>query len=185
MFHLQNNQKIIQYSSFLFLIVCLILGTTTAGVFGNEVVQTNPSAIAKKSSLNAKTQQALKEALADEYQARAFYQAVINKFGEVKPFSNIVMAEERHAIALEQLFLQYGLAIPQDSYANKMEVPGTLLAACQMSIVTEKENRGMYDLFLAFIQEPDIRMVLERLSNASQQKHLPAFERCQQRLSRS
>jgi hypothetical protein len=54
-----------------------------------------------------------------------------------------------------------------------------------MSIVTEKENRGMYDRFLAFIQEPDIRMVLERLSNASQQKHLPAFERCQQRLSRS
>ena len=67
------------------MIVCLILGTTTAGVFGNEVVQTNPSAIAQKSSLNAKTQQALKEALADEYQARAFYQAVINKFGEVKP----------------------------------------------------------------------------------------------------
>ena len=185
MFHLQNNQKIIKYSSFLFLIVCLILGTTTAGVFGNEVVQTNPSAIAEKSSLNSQTQQALKEALADEYKSRAFYQAVINKFGEVKPFSNIVMAEARHAAALEQLFLQYGLAIPQDSYANKMEVPGTLLAACQMSIVTEKENRGMYDRFLAFIQEPDIRMVLERLSNASQQKHLPAFERCQQRLSRS
>ena len=98
------------------MIVCLILGTTTAGVFGNEVVQTNPSAIAQKSSLNAKTQQALKEALADEYQARAFYQAVINKFGEVKPFSNIVMAEERHAIAMEQLFLQYGLAIPQGEH---------------------------------------------------------------------
>lgn len=183
MFHC--NQKISRYSSFLLLIVCLILGTTAKSVLGKGDIQTNPTAIAEKSSLNSQTQQALKEALADEYKSRAFYQAVINKFGEVKPFSNIVMAEDRHAIALEQLFIQYGLAIPQDSYANKMEVPGTLLAACQISIVTEKENRRMYDRFLAFIQEPDIRMVLEKLSNASQERHLPAFERCQQRLSRS
>jgi len=54
-----------------------------------------------------------------------------------------------------------------------------------MSIVAEQENREMYDRFLAFIEEPDIRMVLERLRDASQQNHLPAFERCQQRLSHS
>lgn len=185
MFHPQSNQKITQYSTFLLLIVCLIFGTTAKSVFGKGDVQTNPTEIAQTSALNSKTQQALKEALADEYKSRAFYQAVINKFGEVRPFSNIVMAEARHAAALEQLFIQYKVAIPPDAYANKIEAPGSLLTACQMSIVTEKENREMYDRFLAFIQEPDIRMVLERLRDASQQKHLPAFERCQQRLSRS
>jgi hypothetical protein len=182
MFH--YNQKISRYSSLLLLFVCLIFGTTAKSVLGKGDVQTTPTEIAQTSALNSKTQQALKEALADEYKSRAFYQAVINKFGEVRPFSNIVMAEARHANALEQLMIQYKVAIPPDAYANKIEAPGSLLTACQMSIVTEKENREMYDRFLAFIQEPDIRMVLERLRDASQQKHLPAFERCQQRLSR-
>jgi hypothetical protein len=86
MFHPQNNQKSTQYSSFFLLIVCLILGTKTESISGKEAIQTNSSAIAQKSALNPKTQQALKEALVDEHKARAFYQAVMNKFGEVKPF---------------------------------------------------------------------------------------------------
>jgi hypothetical protein len=141
--------------------------------------------VAQQSSLSPEAQQALREALDDEYKARAFYQAVIDKFGAVRPFSNIVESEGRHAAALEGLFAKYGLAIPEDTYAGKMEAPATLLAACEAGIAGEEENRAMYDRLLASVREPDVRVVLERLQEASQQRHLPAFQRCQQRLSRT
>ena len=41
------------------------------------------------------------DAINDEYHARAFYNAVIDKFGEIRPFSNIVQAETRHAETIE------------------------------------------------------------------------------------
>ncbi|MGB7250036.1 MAG: hypothetical protein WBC73_13945, partial [Phormidesmis sp.] len=44
---------------------------------------------------NERTQQAMVEAINDEYRARALYGAVLEKFGEVRPFSNIVQAENR------------------------------------------------------------------------------------------
>lgn len=41
------------------------------------------------------------EALDDEYKARATYRKVIEAFGPVRPFVNIVEAEDRHAEAIE------------------------------------------------------------------------------------
>ncbi len=45
-------------------------------------------------------QKALVEALQDEYKARATYRLVISKFGEIRPFINIIESEERHIQAL-------------------------------------------------------------------------------------
>ena len=42
----------------------------------------------------------LTEALNDEYKARATYQLVTRTFGEIRPFINIVEAENRHIQAL-------------------------------------------------------------------------------------
>ncbi len=44
------------------------------------------------------------EAINDEYKARATYRHVIRKFGEIRPFINIVDAESRHIEALLPLF---------------------------------------------------------------------------------
>jgi hypothetical protein len=49
---------------------------------------------------DAKTIKALCEALDDEYKARATYRKVIEAFGPIRPFVNIVEAEDRHAKAL-------------------------------------------------------------------------------------
>ena len=50
---------------------------------------------------------ALLEALEDEYKARATYRLVINKFGQIRPFINIIQSEERHIQALLPLFRKY------------------------------------------------------------------------------
>ena len=128
--------------------------------------------------IDAKTQQVMVEAINDEYRARAFYTAVMQKFGNVRPFSNIVQAEERHVQLWNSLFTKYGLPIPEDTFAGKEEVPNTLKAACQMGVEVEIANVKMYDNFLGFINEPDLRAAFTQLRYVSQNNHLRAFQRC-------
>ena len=127
---------------------------------------------------DTKTQQAMVEAINDEYHARAFYTAVIEKFGNVRPFSNIVQAEDRHVQLWNTLFTKYGLPIPEDTFAGNAEAPDTLNAACQMGVEAEIANVKMYDNFLSFIKEPDLRAAFTQLRYVSQNNHLRAFERC-------
>lgn len=128
--------------------------------------------------VDAKTQQVMVEAINDEYRARAFYTAVMQKFGNVRPFSNIVQAEERHVQLWNSLFTKYGLPIPEDTFAGKVEVPDTLKAACQIGVEAEIANVKMYDNFLSFINEPDLRTAFTQLRYVSQNNHLRAFQRC-------
>ena len=44
----------------------------------------------------------------DEYRARATCRAVLDAYGDVRPFVNIVESEERHIQALERLCRCYG-----------------------------------------------------------------------------
>lgn len=129
-------------------------------------------------NLDARTQQAMIDAINDEYRARAFYTAVIDKFGAVRPFTNIVQAEERHTQLWNRLFTHYGLTIPEDTFAGNVEAPDTLQAACQMGVEAEIANVQMYDDFLTFIQEPNLRAAFTQLRTVSQNNHKPAFERC-------
>jgi hypothetical protein len=132
---------------------------------------------------DTRTQEAMVAAINDEYQARAFYTAVIEKFGSVRPFSNIVRAEDRHVQRWYTLFNQYGLPIPDDIFAGQVEAPTTLQAACEMGVAAEIADAQMYDRFLEFVDEPDLRATFIQLSNVSRNNHQPAFERCVSRWS--
>jgi hypothetical protein len=57
----------------------------------------------------------LREALIDEYQAIAVYQNVIDAFGPVRPFTNIIEAERTHVQALLPLFARYGVPVPEET----------------------------------------------------------------------
>lgn len=129
-------------------------------------------------NLDARTQSAMIDAINDEYHARAFYSAVIDKFGSVRPFSNIVQAENRHVQLWQSLFAQYGIPVPEDTFAGNVEIPDTLQAACQMGVEAEIADYQMYDRFLSFVQEPNLRAAFTQLSYVSQNNHQPAFERC-------
>jgi len=123
----------------------------------------------------------LMEALDDEYKARATYRKVIDVFGPVRPFINIVEAENRHASALLRQFERLGLQPPTDEWAGNIDVPASIEAACEAAITAEIENAAMYDRLLADLDDPIVRDVLLNLQDASQNRHLPAFRR---RLSR-
>ncbi|MGP0593065.1 ferritin-like domain-containing protein [Nitrospira sp. T9] len=118
------------------------------------------------------------EALIDEYKARASYRLVLNTFGEIRPFRNIVEAEETHAQALELLCAHFGIPLPKDDWEGKLEPPSSVFEACQASVQGERDNIAMYERFLRQTKVPEVRALFQRLQAASRQHHLPAFERC-------
>jgi len=132
-------------------------------------------------------QAALTRALEDEYHAEAFYTAVIDAYGPVRPFVNIVAAEQQHARAVAALMEAYGMAVPENGMLGSAEiaaaVPGSLAEACQIGVDAELENRSLYDGQLIPVSSayPDIVNVMQALRDASENNHLPAFARCADR----
>lgn len=133
--------------------------------------------------VNPELPYALATALDDEYRARATYQAVVDTYGPVLPFSNIVHAEERHISALVSLFQRYGLVLPADRWAGNVVPRGSLLAECEAAVEGEIRNYQMYDQLLTRVSEPDVHRVFSNLRNASAYHHLPAFQACTAALS--
>jgi hypothetical protein len=123
-------------------------------------------------------EEALTAALDDEYRARATYRAVLRAYGEVRPFANIVQSEERHIEALERLCKRYDVKVPPDPYASRIPAPESLEAACEAAAAAERENGALYERLIAAAgQRADVAEVFRRLRAASQENHLPAFER--------
>ena len=133
------------------------------------------------SGLNETEIRAIEEALDDEYRAWATYDQVIRDFGDVRPFINIRQAEARHIEALRALFSRYGLDIPENPWPGRVTRYASLHEACQAGVAAEIENAALYDRLLASTQRADIVAVFRNLREASQENHLPAFQRCVQR----
>lgn len=130
--------------------------------------------------LSQEVQVALDEALNDEYKALATYEAVIDKFGFVRPFAMIKGAEEQHIASLVALYDKYGLTTPDNSWLGKITVPDTLTEACQVGVEAEIANAALYqdELLPVVADYEDISAVFKSLMTASEENHLPAFEKC-------
>ena len=123
-------------------------------------------------------EEALHAALDDEYHARATYRAVLDAFGDVPPFIHIVESEERHIEALKRQCEKHGIEIPSDTWAGRVSAPESLIQACENAVKAERENTGLYEkLIEAAHEHPDVQETFQRLREASQERHLPAFER--------
>ena len=115
-------------------------------------------------------------ALQDEYLARGEYQKVIEKFGDRRPFSNIIKAEEKHISWLKLLFTKYGVALPPDRGLELAKVPATFKESLPIGVDAEVANIAMYERFLKKDLPEDIRDAFSRLLSGSE-NHLAAFKR--------
>jgi hypothetical protein len=136
------------------------------------------------SALDDIERKALQEALDDEYKAHTTYDQVIRDFGPVRPFVNIVDAEARHISALLSLFEKYEIAAPANRWPGNVTRFSSVHAACVASIQGEIDNVAIYDRALKTTHRSDILSVYQALRSASQDRHLPAFQRCAERPSR-
>ncbi len=121
--------------------------------------------------------EALVYAIQDEYLAQARYEAVIAKFGSIRPFSNIKAAEQRHISALVNLFQKYNMKVPEDNAKQYVSAPATLKDAFNQGVQGEIDNIAMYDKLKTIPSLPeDAKAVFTQLGAASK-NHLRAFQR--------
>ena len=138
--------------------------------------------MSRNNIISAQELKALADALADEYMAHETYTQVIRDFGEIQPFSNILEAEARHVAALVTLFEHYGLSVPPNRWPGKVPRYPSIHEACIAGVQAEINNAALYDQLIASTRRPDILEVFKALRSASEDHHLPAFQRCVQRL---
>lgn len=111
---------------------------------------------------------------------------MISKFGEIRPFINIVEAEGRYIEALLPLFSKYEIDVPEDNWYARIQPPDSLIEACRAGVEDEIGNAEMYDRLLDATKEyTDVQQVLMQLQKASAENHLPAFQRCVERGGKS
>jgi hypothetical protein len=114
-------------------------------------------------------------AIQDEYLARAEYDRILSGNGNVRPFSNILRAEETHIDALLPLFDVYGISTPANEGESRTASAANLTEAYQAGVNAEVNNIAMYETFLDQDLPSDVRTVFESLMHASE-NHLRAFQ---------
>lgn len=125
---------------------------------------------------NYTLEEMLTYAIQDEFMAQAEYDAIIDKFGVQKPFSNIINAEGKHIDMLLPLLKAYDVTVPKNDAADRIKVPENLEKSYTAGIEAEKKNIAMYKSFLKEDLPDDVKVVMEKLLEGSK-KHLVAFER--------
>jgi hypothetical protein len=121
----------------------------------------------------------LQNAIVEEYGALNLYQAVINQYGDVYPFNQIVLAEQQHVNALIRQATKYGITVPENMGLTTEPSFATLQNACQAGVDAEIADAALYDDLLPLVSShSDLVQVFTSLQNASLNYHLPAFELC-------
>lgn len=153
-----------------------ILALTTLTAMGPK--DSTPTNVIQHDQAKVDLKVALDTALDDERKAKAFYKAVMEKFGERRPFSNIIQAEQRHANALIAQYERLNLPVPEDRWKDHtFEVPDSFQETADMSIVAEIENVAVYDRIESMVSDEQVLAVFDNLRWASQERHLRAFTR--------
>ncbi len=131
-----------------------------------------------KGELNIEEIKGLLLALNDEYMAMAIYGQVNKDFNDPRPFSNIERAENQHAERLKAILKTYNLPIPENKWIGQVPKFQSVTEACKASVEAEIVNRDLYSKLFKSTEREDILTVYKALQRASEENHLPAFERC-------
>ena len=132
----------------------------------------------KPGPLSDTAKAAVEEALRDERRGEAMYARVLKDHGDVRPFSNVVRAERRHAAFLEDALKARGLAVPAPP-AGEVPAYSSVKEACAAAVAFEVQNVALYDRLLAAGPVPDdVKRAFDHNRMASLDHHKPAFETC-------
>jgi hypothetical protein len=150
-----------------------LVATTLAACAESSVSAPSPT------EMPAAVTAALDSALLDEWHAENIYLRVIADHGNVLPFFNVVIAEQRHSATLEAVLRSRAMPIPGNPWTLE-NVPRftTVAEACAAAAAAEVANVALYDRYLSLNLPADVLQVFSANRRASIQNHLPAFERC-------
>ena len=158
------------------IIIMMVVSLVGSLLVGSVLAQRNYGAEGAKSVEDYSLEDMLTYAIQDEYLARAEYEAIMNEYGEQRPFSNIIQAEETHIEELLPLFEEHGIEVPQDNAREHVVVPESVEEAFTTGVKAEEDNINMYEKFLQKDIPEDVAEVFAQLKKGSE-NHLAAFQR--------
>jgi hypothetical protein len=120
----------------------------------------------------------LVRAIEEEFGAQALYQSMLDKFGNVTPFNDIVLSEARHASVLINQAQKYGIPVPEIPSSEGLPAIETVAEACQAGVDAEIADAELYDELMSFTTNSALIQVYTNLQKAPLDSHLPAFEDC-------
>ena len=123
------------------------------------------------------TTEGLQAAWTDEKHAIDTYQAVVVKFGAVKPFYNILAAEKKHLSSVENIADRLAISLNKVNGFYPPEFSSVKMA-CEVGIQAELDNIALYDKMLLEETNGIVLNLYRNLRDASLNNHLPAFRRC-------
>jgi hypothetical protein len=143
--------------------------------------QPSPAAqVPNRGGLRAAEVIALLDVLDREQRAQATYSQVLTDFGDVMPFADIVDAVARQIDALTSAMHRYQVPVPANPWPGKVPRFDSVRAACAAAAESLQDDGALYTKAIAATDRADIRDLLRRIEEASQQRHLPALQRCAQ-----
>jgi len=117
----------------------------------------------------------LTQALQDEGDVRAYYEAAAKAYPQVPAFANLARAEAAHERLLKAAAGKYGVTV--DVTPAQTDVPATVEEALALAAKLEQDD---IDLYAALLKTPglpqDLALVFTRLQTASA-RHLAAVQR--------
>ena len=121
-------------------------------------------------------EQMLQYAIEDERMALSEYELIMRKFDISQPFSHIIEAEKQHERLLLDLYQKYGFTVPSFVGSDHVIIPESLSDTYQVGIEAEIKNIDMYNKFLTYPLNDDVREVFTELRDGSI-NHLAAFKK--------
>lgn len=158
--------------------VAIINDATASQTQTQSQVETTIGSAKAATDKNYTLKEMLTYAIQDEYMAQAEYNAIMDKYGVQKPFSNIIRSEATHIDLLLPLLKAYDVAVPENDAANRVVVPASLEKSYTAGVEAEEKNITMYESFLKEDIPDDVKEVFKKLLAASK-NHLAAFERAE------
>jgi hypothetical protein len=156
------------------MVLVVVLSTAAAVVSFGYAAQADLGARGAEGRSSLTVEQMLTYAIQDEYLARAEYELIIEEYGSLRPFTNIVAAEQRHIEWVTELLDDYGYVLPEDTARMYVVLPEDLKSSFETGVQAEIDNIAMYESFLQADLPADVRDLFERLQRSSE-NHLRAF----------
>jgi len=143
-----------------------MMGNSQGGVISSDLTGSDYDETSLKATLDI--------LLMDEFKARAEYEAIVDEFGLVSPYTQLIQAETQHIQSLERIYDAFGFAIPADTGKDYVVLPTSLDASYQIGITAETNNIALYETYLLTDLPTSIERVFANLQRASE-NHLATF----------
>ena len=85
------------------------------------------------------------------------YLFILDQFGDIAPFNNIVQAEETHIAMLLDLYDAHDMDVPEDKSDYYIIYPLDVKEALETGVQAEIDNIAMYEKFLEEELPDDVR----------------------------